>query len=194
MSFSVTRPSPPPPAPDRTACPSRGTSWLRCRDAPVPALAGPCAGRACRGRGGSGRRGGACQVHALLRVHLDTGAPPPRPPVALGAKRHRLTRAVPTLHDHARRARAQLRVTARRVLRLPESDRQAGTPRSGVSARVIRTRPSPAFRDGRGIVKAGQGLRRADSCGRRHGPATTWRTALATRRSILALRPPLVRG
>src|SRR4029453_6346795 len=49
----------PPPSPASTSSPSRDTSSSRWRGAPAHASAGPCAGRACRGRGGSGRRGGA---------------------------------------------------------------------------------------------------------------------------------------
>jgi hypothetical protein len=53
---------PPPPSPASTSCPCRGTSSSRWRGAPGPARACPCGGRACRGRGGSGRRGGACRA------------------------------------------------------------------------------------------------------------------------------------
>jgi hypothetical protein len=54
-----------PPAQTSTSCPSRGTSPRRWRGAPAPARACPFAGRACRGRGGSGR-GGAAEDPRLL--------------------------------------------------------------------------------------------------------------------------------
>jgi hypothetical protein len=52
------------PAPDRTACSSRGTSSWRWRGVPGPLAACPYAGRAYRDRGGSGRRGDACACAA----------------------------------------------------------------------------------------------------------------------------------
>jgi hypothetical protein len=43
------------PVPASSASPFHGTSSTRWSDVPAPARACPCAGRACRGRGGSGR-------------------------------------------------------------------------------------------------------------------------------------------
>jgi hypothetical protein len=54
-TVTPTSASPPPPSPASTSCPSRGTSSSRRRGVPGPARACPCGGRACRGRGGSGR-------------------------------------------------------------------------------------------------------------------------------------------
>ena len=68
--------APPPPAPARTACPSRGTSSSRSSSARALAAAAPDAGRACRGRGGSGRRGGA--FRGTWRASGPSGSPPPR--------------------------------------------------------------------------------------------------------------------
>src|SRR4029434_4830007 len=54
LNFHAAAPStPPPPAPARTACPSRGTSLPRWSGARGPARACRCAGRAWRRRGGS---------------------------------------------------------------------------------------------------------------------------------------------
>src|SRR5262249_38963980 len=71
VGFRVrTAPLPPPPAPARRPCPSRGTSSWPSSGAPRPSPGRRCASTACRGRGGSGQRGGACRA-SLLR---------PRPP------------------------------------------------------------------------------------------------------------------
>src|SRR6516165_420190 len=54
----------PPPGPARSPCPSRDTSWRRWSGALAPLFGRQSGGRACRDRGGSGRRAGACRARS----------------------------------------------------------------------------------------------------------------------------------
>src|SRR5262245_14981539 len=98
-------PAPPPPAPARRSCPSRGTSWLRLSGAARHSLDRRCAGRACQGRGGSGRptgrmpRSGWCcwqLIEQLPRVPEVPGVEPLREP-AIDGRKHFARLVTPTL-------------------------------------------------------------------------------------------------
>src|SRR5438128_12468847 len=70
--------TPHPPSPARTAYPSRGTSSPPWSGALGPARACPCAGRACRGRGGSGPAAGAWRALRLGRAPAGSALRPAR--------------------------------------------------------------------------------------------------------------------
>ena len=103
------------------ACPSRGTSSRRWSGALSPSSRHRCAGRACRGRGGSGRRGAHPELgrqrhrfeyRRVGRLHR-VGPNAPRSRQATGAPRPRL-HAPPVRARTWRRARPSASASSRR--------------------------------------------------------------------------------
>src|SRR5262245_13229436 len=98
--------SPSPPAPTRSAFPSRGTASSRSRGPPAPPAAFLFSDRAYRGRGGSGRSAAAFQAPRPAQWLSGSGQRP-WPDLAVGDARPLLREdAEPGLRTRAHRAHA----------------------------------------------------------------------------------------
>ena len=113
----------------RTPCPSRGTSSWLWSGARRPSPGRPFAGTACRGRGGSGRRGGAC--HGARPAPMPRSSRPRRAPARIGLTGSRSHRA-----GAGRRPQTQEGLTGTRARDCPGGATRRGGRASG--------RPGPA--------------------------------------------------